>query len=353
VNLLDINTPAVLIDRDIVERNVRRFQEYCTQKGLALRPHIKTHKLVELARLQVSAGAVGINCQKLGEAEVMAAHGLDNILITYNIIGEVKLARLLSLVGKVQKLSVTADSVFTVQGLSAAFAKAPETLEVLVECDTGGRRCGVQTPGEAVELAERINASPGLVFGGLMTYPAKRGTSAVQQFMSSAVHSLRNVGLACRTITSGGSPDMWHAHEAPVVTEYRVGTYIYNDYSLVAGKTCGWDDCALSVLTTVVSVPAPGRAIIDAGSKALTSDLMGLDGYGQIVDHPAVRIAGLSEEHGHLEYAAGVEPLLPGQRLRVIPNHACPVSNLFDEVAFVRRGKIEKIVPVDARGRNT
>lgn len=349
----DINTPAVLIDRDIVERNILRFQEYCTQKKIALRPHIKTHKLVEFAQLQVAAGAVGINCQKLGEAEVMAAHGLDDILITYNIIGDVKLARLLSLSTKVHRLTVTADSDFTVQGLSATFAHTHKPLEVLVECDTGGRRCGVQTPDEALELAKKISVLPGLVFSGLMTYPAKGGTAAVQTFMTKAKSSFQSLGIPCKTITSGGSPDMWKAHEASVVTEYRVGTYVYNDRSLVVGKTCGWDDCALSVLTTVVSIPVPGRAIIDAGSKALSSDLMGLDGYGHIVDHPEVHIVGLSEEHGHLEYPTGVRPLYVGQRLRVIPNHACVVSNLFGEVVLMRNGKIEKIVPVDARGRST
>lgn len=349
----EINTPAVVIDRDIVERNVHRFQEYCVQNGIALRPHIKTHKIVELARLQIATGAVGINCQKLGEAEVMAAHGLDNILITYNIIGETKLARLVTLAAKISRLSVTADSDYTLQGLSAAFTKADRPLEVLVECDTGGMRCGVQTPDEAVELAKRIAMLPGLVFGGLMTYPAKGGTSSVQAFMSSAGRSLRAIGLPCRSITSGGTPDMWQAHAAPVVSEYRVGTYIYNDRSLVLGKNCGWDDCALSVLTTVISVPATGRAIIDAGSKALSSDLMGLDGYGAIVGYPQVRIAGLSEEHGHLESPAGAKSLQLGQRLRIIPNHACVVSNLFDEVTFVRRGKIEKVTPVDARGCST
>lgn len=353
MNFKTIDTPAVLIDRDIAERNICRFQEYCVKKGLALRPHIKTHKLVELAQLQIAAGAVGINCQKLAEAEVMAACGLDDILITYNIIGTIKLARLFSLAKKVRKLSVTADSAFTLQGLSATFAESPRPLAVLVECDTGGQRCGVQTPAAAVELAKQISAAPGLTFDGLMTYPAKGGTTAVQVFMSTAERSLRACGIPCPTISSGGSPDMWQAHEAPIVTEYRAGTYIYNDRSLVAGGICGLDDCALSVLTTVVSVPAPGRAIIDAGSKAMSSDLLGLDGYGYIFDHPELHIVRLSEEHGHLEYPVGAKPLQVGQRLRVIPNHACVVSNLFDDVMFVRNGAFEKVVPVAARGCST
>ena len=349
----DIPTPAVIIDRDIVDRNIYRFQDYCLQNSLSLRPHIKTHKLVELAQQQVAAGAVGINCQKLGEAEIMASRGLDDILITYNIIGDINLSRLVSLFAKVRKLTVTADSHFTVQGLSDAFANAPSPLEVLVECDTGGRRCGVQNPGEALTLAKNISVLPGLIFGGLMTYPAKGTTSAVQNFMMDSKRSLLAAGLVCKTITSGGSPDMWKAHLAPVITEYRVGTYIYNDRSLVTGKTCGWEDCALSVLTTVVSTPSPGRAVLDAGSKVLSSDLMGLQGYGEIVDHPNAVIAGLSEEHGHVEYPADSRPLQVGQRLRVIPNHACVVSNLVNEVAFVRNGKKDKFVAVDARGSIT
>lgn len=350
MNFHDISTPAVLIDRDIAERNIRRFQDYCDQNKLALRPHIKTHKLVELAQFQVDAGAVGINCQKLGEAEVMARHGLDDILITYNIIGKTKLARLVSLARKVRELAVTADSGFTIQGLSKAFANAPEPLEVLVECDTGGQRCGVQTPDEAVALAKGISALPGLTFGGLMTYPAKGGSAAVQLFMSNTERSLRSAGITCKAITSGGSPDMWQAHLLSIATEYRVGTYVYNDRSLVLGNTCALADCALSVLTTVVSVPAPGRAVIDAGSKVLSSDLMGLEGHGYVVDYPEAQISRLSEEHGHLEYPTDISPLQVGQCLRVIPNHACVVSNLVDEVAFIRNGTIDRIVPVDARG---
>ena len=350
LNCSNLNTPAVLIDRTVVERNIHKFQHYCTQHKINLRPHIKTHKLVELAQLQVAAGAVGINCQKLSEAEVMAANGFDDILITYNILGEVKLTRLVALAKQVNKLTVTADSEVTVQGLAAAFMNATKPLEVLVECDTGGQRCGVQSPEAAVTLAKLISEAPGLVFGGLMTYPAKGGASSVQTFMTQTKKLLQTATLPCKTITSGGSPDMWHAANAPVITEYRVGTYIYNDRSLVARKSCSWEDCALSVLTTVVSVPTPGRAIIDAGSKILGADLMGLDGYGKIVDHPAIKIIGLNEEHGILTYPPANKPLAVGQLLRVIPNHVCVVSNLVNEVTFIRNDKIEKTLRVDARG---
>jgi D-serine deaminase-like pyridoxal phosphate-dependent protein len=346
-----IDTPAVVIDCDIVERNILAFQNYCDRNALELRPHIKTHKLIEFAQFQVSAGAVGINCQKIGEAEVMAAGGIDDILITYNIVGELKLNRLLALSQKLKKLSVSADSMFTVNGLSETFASASNPLEVLVECDTGAGRCGVQSPADAIDLATHIDSMSGLKFGGLMTYPATGGTMNVQEFMSEAKRGIEATGLSCNSVTSGGTPDMWSAAKAPVVTEYRVGTYIYNDRSLVESGVCGWKDCALHILASVVSMPSPGHAIIDAGSKSLTSDLLGLDGYGYIVDYPDIRISGLSEEHGHLEFPVDHPPLRVGQRLRVIPNHACVVSNLVDDVVFVRGGDVEKKVKVDARGQ--
>lgn len=346
-----IDTPAVLIDMDKVDGNLNRFQSYCDARGLKLRPHIKTHKLPLLARRQVAGGAVGINCQKIGEAEVMAGHGLDDILITYNILGEAKLARLRSLAGRIARLAVTADSQTVVKGLSAAFADAPGALDVLVECDTGGRRCGVQTPEQAARLAAFIAASPGLRFKGLMTYPAVAGTAAVQSFMSAAKELAAENGLACEVVSSGGSPDMWRAHEAPVVTEYRVGTYIYNDRSLIARGTCAESDCALRVMATVVSVPAAGRAVIDAGSKTLTSDLLGQTGFGLVVDHPEVVVSGLSEEHGQLEYPRTLEPFRVGQRIMIIPNHACVVSNLFDTVTLVRGHRVEQTLRVEARGK--
>ena len=235
-----IETPAVLVDLDLARRNVEKFQAYADRHGIRVRPHIKTHKLPYMAEMQLEAGAIGITCQKVSEAEAMVAASdrITDVLITYNIIGEEKLARLARLNDKV-KLSVVADNATVVDGLSAHFAKADKQLAVLVECNTGADRCGVSTPQEAAELAQRIAAAPGLTFAGLMTYPPVGGAAAVQRFMSEARALIEAAGLTVPVITSGGTPSMMDAAEAPIVTEYRPGTYIYNDRSLVARGACG------------------------------------------------------------------------------------------------------------------
>lgn len=345
-------TPAVLIDLPVVRRNIARFQSYADAHGLKVRPHIKTHKLPAIAQMQLAAGAVGITCQKVSEAEAMVAGAPDirDVLITYNIVGAGKLARLAALARKVA-LSVVADSEAVVAGLSATFAAAPQPLAVLVECDTGARRCGVASPEEAAALARTIAAAPGLVFGGLMTYPPVGAAAAVEAFMTAAKTLIEAGGIPVPVVTSGGTPSMMHAAEAPVTTEYRPGTYVYNDRSLVERGVCGWEDCALTVLATVVSVPAPDRAIIDAGSKALTSDLLGLTGYGHVRGRPDIAVDQLSEEHGRL-VSEGPISLRVGDAVRIVPNHACVVTNMVDAVHILDEGRIERW-PVPARGRIT
>lgn len=350
MNIADLDTPAVLVDLDRVERNLARWQAYCDRHGIRNRPHIKTHKVVELARRQVALGAVGICCQKLGEAEVMAAGGLDDILIPFNLLGTAKLGRARQLAARLA-LEVSADSAPVVDGLAEAFAGTGRPLPVLVECDTGARRCGVQTPEAARELALRIAAAPALRLGGLMTYPAKGAPDRAAAFLAEAKALIEAAGVAVPKVSSGGTPDMWRAHEHAVVTEYRVGTYIYNDLMEVACGAASLEDCALTVLTTVVSRPTPDRAILDAGSKSLTSDLNGQTGYGRIVEHPEAVIYGLSEEHGHVDLTACPTRPALGQKVRVVPNHACPVSNLFDRIVTVRGDRVEGSLAVAARGR--
>lgn len=347
--LSKIETPAFVVNESQTLKNISKFQSLCDGKGLTLRPHIKTHKTVRFAKAQVAAGAVGINCQKIGEAEVMADGGLDDILITFNILGASKLARLRALSERVD-LRVVADNTLVIEGLSDAFADVSKPLKVLVECDTGAARCGVQSPNEAVGLAIAINQSPGLEFEGFLTYPAVGGQQDVVDFMSSAKSAVESRGIACPTISSGGSPDMWQADTDGIITEYRIGTYVYNDRSLVARGTCELNDCSGTVLATVVSTPTNGRAVIDAGSKALTSDLLGLDGHGYVIDHPDVSIVGLSEEHGVLSVGDGSN-LSVGDRLRIIPNHVCVVANMFDQAWLEQENG--KVIPLntDARGR--
>lgn len=344
-----IDTPAVVVDLDIAEANIDRFQAHCDVHGLALRPHIKTHKLPFLAKRQIAAGAVGITCQKVSEAEAMVAEGgIDDVLITFNILGQEKLDRLRAL-GEEVRLTVVTDNSETVDGLSKTFSGAERPLGVLVECDTGARRCGVISPQSAAKLASYIHTQPGLTFKGLMTYPPIDQHAAVQDWLTEAKALIEDAGLSVDVISTGGSPGMWRVQDVPVATEYRIGTYVYNDRSLVTRGTCTFDDCALVVLATVISVPTSTRAVIDAGSKVLTSDLLGLEGHGHVLGRPDVSIAALSEEHGVLH----AEPigLGVGDTLRIVPNHACVVANMLDQIHLVRGANYVGSAPVVARGK--
>lgn len=350
MKLTDIDTPAVLIDVDRAEANLQRFQTYADSHGLAVRPHIKTHKLPRFAKRAVELGAVGITCQKLGEAEVMADAGLTDIFIPYNIIGKAKLDRLAALHERI-KLGVTADSEATIKGLAEAFKECAKPLDVQVECDTGMGRCGVQTPEEAVALAKLIAAAKGLHFAGFMTYPKTGAVLENEAFLSQAKQQAIAAGLDPSVISNGGSPDMWRAHEVTSATEHRPGTYIYMDRFQVAKGAGTWDDCALTVLATVVSRPTDNRAVIDAGSKALSSDTFGMDGFGRVVEYPDAVISSLSEEHGTIDLSACTHKPDIGEHIRIIPNHACVVSNLFDNVVLISGDAVVEIVPVAARGR--
>ena len=350
MNYNQIQTPSILVDLGIVKANIKKYQTYCNDIGLNLRPHIKTHKIPELAKLQLSAGAVGITCQKISEAEAMISEGgISNILITYNILGDVKLRRLKKLSEKVN-ISVVADNIFCIEGLSKTFKDAAQPLTVLVECDTGALRCGVVTPQEACLLAKEIAAMPGLKFGGLMTYPPASKAEKINLFLETAKRLIRLEGLSVGTVSIGGSPNMWEADRIPVATEYRAGTYIYNDRSLMERGVCSEENCALSVLVTVVSTPTPKRAVVDAGSKVLTTDLFGLEGHGYVIGHPELNITQLSEEHACI-VSDNPTNLEIDQKLRIIPNHACVVSNMLDEVIFIKENNVLKTQPVVARGK--
>lgn len=345
--IADLDTPAVLIDIDRVEANLQRAQAHAVKEGYALRPHIKTHKLPRFAKRQVELGAVGITAQKLGEAEVMADAGIADIFLPYNIVGPKKLARLKALNDRVT-LSVTADSPDTLAGYAATFG-ADKPLTVLIECDSGGGRCGVQTSAQALALARQIALAPGLRFGGLMTYPPLHGVERSNAWLSQAVALFQQAGIAVPRVSSGNSPDMWAPASAPV-TERRPGTYIYYDRFQVKERAASLDDCALSVLVTVVSRPTATRVVIDAGSKSLTSDLLGLDGFGLVMGTD-LTVKGLSEEHGVIELPVASDWPRIGERLRIIPNHACVISNLFDSVALISGDEVREVVPVAARGR--
>jgi D-serine deaminase-like pyridoxal phosphate-dependent protein len=342
----ELETPFAAVDLNKLESNIIKLQRYLDEHNIKNRPHIKTHKIPEIAHMQIKAGAVGITCQKLGEAEVMAQAGIRDILVTYNIIGTVKLQRLMCLARRT-KISVTADSEFTISGLSTAAQSEQLEITILVEFDSGAKRCGVQSPQEAAALARLVNASPGLHFAGLMTYPSNAKTDPFVQ-ETKALLKRDNIQLEC--VSGGGTPNLWQAHTVKEVTEHRAGTYVYGDRHIIKSGAMSLDDCALTVTTTVVSRPTPERAILDGGSKTLSSDLLDLDGYGTIIEYPQARIYSLSEEHGHVDLSACKNKPQIGERLTVVPNHCCLVSNLFNQIFGLRGSRVEVIWPVAARG---
>jgi D-serine deaminase-like pyridoxal phosphate-dependent protein len=347
----DYGTPIAVIDMNRVERNIARVQAACDAAGIANRPHIKTHKSPDLAKLQIAAGAKGITCQKLGEAEVMAEAGIDEILISYNLIGEEKMMRLGALQAKAD-MTVAVDNSVVVAGLPQAAAASGRPLQVVVECDTGRKRAGVETPAEAIALAREIAASKGLKFAGFMLYPTETGWAEAQTFFDEALAGVREHGLDVTMVSTGGSPNLKNLGKLQGATEHRPGTYIYNDRMQVAAGVAGWDDCALNIYSTVVSRAAPDRGILDAGSKTLTSDTGGgLEGHGLILEHPEAKIARFAEEHGFLDLARSNTRPNVGDVVRIVPNHVCVVVNMMDEVVMVRGDEIIGLLPVAARGK--
>ncbi|XUM21621.1 D-TA family PLP-dependent enzyme [Bradyrhizobium oligotrophicum S58] len=346
----EYGTPCAVIDMDKVERNIARIQAQCEAAGVANRPHIKTHKSPALAKLQIEAGAQGITCQKIGEAEIMADAGIADILISYNLIGEEKMARLAALQAKAD-MTVAADNATVIAGLPQAAKQSGRTLSVVVECDTGRKRAGVETPAEAIQLARQIAASEGLRFAGFMLYPTETGWDDAQRFYDEALAGVRAEGLDASIVSTGGSPNLKNLGKLKGATEHRPGTYIYNDRMQVAAGVAGWDDCALHIYSTVVSRAAPERGILDAGSKTLTTDTGGLDGHGLILEHPEAKIARFAEEHGFLDLSRSNTRPNVGDVVRIVPNHVCVVVNMMDEVVMVRGEEILGTLPVAARGK--
>jgi D-serine deaminase-like pyridoxal phosphate-dependent protein len=346
----ELETPIVTVELDIMASNIKKMQAYCDAHKLRFRPHIKTHKIPEVGRLQLDAGAQGITCQKLGEAEVFADAGFDDIFIPYNLICPAKLARLTALARRC-RVSVAVDSAPVTQGISEAATAAGAEIPLLIECDTGAGRTGVQTPEQALELARLIDRLPGIRFAGLMTFPTNLETTP--PFLAEALGLLGRAGLQAEIVSGGGTPQTWRVHEIPQITEHRAGTYVYNDSNTVAAGTASLDECAMRVLMTVVSRPTAERGILDGGSKTLSADrLLWRDpSYGTILEYPHAVIYGYSEEHANVDLAHCKRKPAVGERGTVIPNHCCTVSNLHDEILGVRGGQVELTWRVQARGR--
>ena len=356
----DLPTPAVLVDLDVVERNIARQAERARAAGVRLRPHAKTHKSPEIARMQLAAGAAGISLAKTSEAEVFAAEGFDDIFIAYPVVGAGKAERLLALADRL-RLAVGADSVEGAQALARVFRSAGRTLDVLLKIDVGYHRVGV-LPENALGIARSIAELPGISLRGVFTHAGQvyqaetpEAVGAIGnhegEALASTAAALRQAGLSIEEVSVGSTPSARHAMRATGVTECRPGNYVFHDGSQVALGTCAREDCAMTVLATVVSVPAPGRAVVDAGSKTLSTDPLRPrpDGHGLILGSGS-RLRSLSEEHGVLRVEEG-DSFRVGERVRILPNHACVVSNLHDRLYGVRGGRVETEIRVSARGR--
>jgi D-serine deaminase-like pyridoxal phosphate-dependent protein len=345
----NFGTPCPVIDLDVVERNIARAQALCDAAGVANRPHIKTHKSPMLAKMQIAAGARGITCQKLGEAEVMANAGITDIIIATNLLGAARSGRLASLQKRIA-LKVCADNPVSLSAYSGAARQAERVLDVLIECDTGQKRAGVETLGEALALAQMIRDDPMLGFAGLLFYPTLESWPQTQVFLDELTSGLASLGMKHGIISTGGTPNFANIGKLKGATEHRAGTCIFNDRMMIEAGFANLDDCAFEVFTSVVSRGGEERGILDAGSKTLTSDTGDLDGFGLILEHPEARIYKFSEEHGFLDLSkCNTKPEI-SDIVRVIPNHVCVAVNMVDQLVAVRRGEIVEVIPVAARG---
>lgn len=349
MHISEIETPALLVNLDIMERNIQRMQTRCNQLGLSFRPHIKTHKIPEIARMQVEAGAAGIACQKVSEAEIFAASGFNDIQLPYNIVGAQKTARLADL-ALYNRITVTADHISVIAGLADAAKRDNVTIRVLVELETDIHRTGAR-PDEVVTLAQRIEQEENLHFAGIMAYPSDLSARPIIQ---EAMHFLDRAGIGVDIVSGGGTGGALCAHEIEELTELRVGTYVFNDWGSVYKGWASLEDCALTVVATVVSRPNHDRVILDSGSKTLSSDRLVVDGkpvFGYIVEYPEAHIYQFAEEHAFVDMSRCADRPVIGEQVHVIPAHVCVAVNLHDRIYGIRGDQVEKEWAVAARGR--
>ena len=356
----DVVTPALIVELDAYERNLGTMAALIEAAGLRLRPHAKTHKSPEIALAQMARGAVGACCQKLSEAEILAQGGVGDILIANQVVGAVKAVRAATLARQI-RLALCVDHPGNVEDLSTAAQALEATIDLLVEIDVGNDRCGLPPGGAAVALAQRVAAAPGLRFRGLQAYHGKaqhirdfgERRAAVRQAAEltlQTVEALEAAGLHCETVTGGGTGTLLHDIEAGTLNELQAGSYVFMDADYGRnldkdGKAETRFESALFVLATVISHPSPERAVLDAGLKAVAMD----SGPPKLKGVPGATYVRTSDEHGVLDLARD-NLLAHGQRVLLIPGHCDPTVNLYDWYVGVRRGRVEKVWPVAARG---
>ena len=361
--LPDLDTPSLVFDLDVVERNLAEMAEVARTAGVRLRPHTKTHKSPLIARMQLDAGASGITVAKLGEAEVMVDAGIDDVLIAFPLVGGSKLARLRALMERAQ-IRTTTDSVEVAEGLGQVGRDLGRDVEVLVEVDTGLHRVGRAPGAPTVELVQQVTRVPGVEVIGLLTHAghAYRSADADELRAVAEREALDLVetaamcaaaGIELREISVGSTPTARIGARVPGVTEIRPGTYVFNDVQQMRLGVATLATCAIRVLATVVAHPAPDRFVLDAGTKAFTSD--GGDGppypgRGVIAGRPELRLDFMNEEHT-VGSRTGDDDVRIGDRLQVVPLHACSCVNMFDVAYGVREGVVEREIAIEARGR--
>jgi D-serine deaminase-like pyridoxal phosphate-dependent protein len=358
----EISTPALTIDLDILESNLERMAVYCREHGLALRPHTKTHKTPEVARMQLDRGACGLTVAKVGEAEVMASGTDAEILVAYPIFGTEKLRRL-SALAKVRSILIALDNEATAKEVSRAAREQESAFGVLVEFDVGLRRCGLESGPACVELATKILEMPGLKFRGLMLYSGnvwgteadrERITAQVAEQVDRVLEVFSAARMQIEIVSGGSTPGAFLSHQIAGLTEVRPGTYIYNDLNTYYQGVCKLEDCAARVAVTVVSTAIAGQAVIDAGSKSLSSDPLSSghrEGYGYVIEAPDAKLIKLNEEHGYLDISGSSHQFRVGEVLTVIPNHACTCVNMHDHVFTLRNDEVVGSWHIAARGK--
>lgn len=357
----DLDTPAVVIDLDIMERNLARLSEYSKSSNIALRPHTKTHKIPDIAKMQISGGACGVTVAKPGEARVMVSGGVADLMIGYPLVTTAK-AQTAAELARECRLCVSLDSTEAVNALANAATQAGSRIGILVEIDVGFHRCGVPTPQEAVALARQVMRHPGLDFLGLMFYPGHLGKPPAEQpsliaevnrILDSFYQAFHDEHIELRVISGGSTPTAYRSHEFAGVTEIRPGMYLLNDGNLVRMGVANLEDCALHVLVTVASTAVPGRAIIDGGSKTFSSDRSRGENtvYGIIREDLEAQFVALSEEHGHFDISRSSHQYRVGERLRILPNHVCTTVNMHDRLYGVRDGAVERVWDIAGRGK--
>jgi D-serine deaminase-like pyridoxal phosphate-dependent protein len=357
-------TPALVIDLPTVERNLARLADYAGQHRIALRPHTKTHKSLDMAMRQIRRGAAGLTAAKVGEAEVMAAASRD-LLIAYPAVDPYRSTRAAELArGGAVTVRVAVDSAEGIDALAAAARGAGSSIGILVDLDVGFHRTGVPTPADALALAQRVARHSTLTLDGLLFYPGHVWSPPPEQpaelrridaLLAETIDLWSRSGLEARIVSGGSTPTAYQSHLITKQTEIRPGTYIYYDMNEARAGFCTLDDCAATTVCTVVSTAASeGKVVIDAGTKTLTSDRnvkVPDSGHGHVIEYPEAKIVRLSEEHGEVDVSGCAKRPKLGDRVTVIPNHICPCVNLRDSVWL--RGEDGELtaMSVDARGR--